>query len=50
MSSAAFGPFKDSPRIRKPRASLNDDYRFELIFGKLPTYIARLPQVLAYSA
>lgn len=31
------GPSKDSLRIRKLRASLNDDYRFELIFGKPPT-------------
>ncbi len=29
------GPSKHSLRIRKLRASLNDDYRFELIFGKL---------------
>jgi len=28
------GPSKHSLRIRKLRASLNDDYRFELIFGK----------------
>ena len=31
------GPSKDSLRVRKLRASLNDDYRFELIFGKPPT-------------
>lgn len=31
------GPSKDSLRIRKLRASLNDDYRFELIFGKPST-------------
>jgi predicted transposase YbfD/YdcC len=29
------GPSKHSLRIRKLRASLNDDYRFELIFGKI---------------
>ena len=31
------GPSKDSLRVRKLRASLNDDYRFELIFGKPST-------------
>jgi predicted transposase YbfD/YdcC len=31
------GPSKHSLRLRKIRASLNDDYRFELIFGKEPT-------------
>lgn len=31
------GPSKDSLRIRKLRASLNDDYRFDLIFGKPST-------------
>jgi predicted transposase YbfD/YdcC len=31
------GPSKHSLRLRKMRASLNDDYRFELIFGKQPT-------------
>ncbi len=31
------GPSKDSLRIRKLRASLNDEYRFELIFGKPST-------------
>ena len=28
------GPSKHSPRICELQASLNDDYRFELIFGK----------------
>ena len=31
------GPSKDSLRRRKLRASLNDGYRYELIFGKPPT-------------
>lgn len=31
------GPSKESLRIRKLRASLNDDYRFGLIFGKPST-------------
>lgn len=31
------GPSKDSLRVRKLRASLNDGYRFELIFGKQPS-------------
>lgn len=31
------GPSKQSMRTRKLRASLNDDYRFELIFGKVVT-------------
>lgn len=31
------GPSKDSVRRRKLRASLNDDYRFQLIFGKPQT-------------
>ena len=31
------GPSKDSVRLRKLRASLNDDYRFQLIFGKVQT-------------
>jgi predicted transposase YbfD/YdcC len=31
------GPSKDSVRLRKLRASLNDDYRFQLIFGKPQT-------------
>lgn len=31
------GPSKHSLRIRKLRASLNDEYRFELIFAKAPT-------------
>jgi hypothetical protein len=31
------GPSKDSLRIRKLRASLNDGYRFELIFGRPST-------------
>jgi hypothetical protein len=31
------GPSKDSVRRRKFRASLNDDYRFQLIFGKPQT-------------
>jgi hypothetical protein len=31
------GPSKDSIRRRKLRASLNDDYRFQSIFGKPQT-------------
>ncbi|MGZ8219815.1 ISAs1 family transposase [Methylomagnum sp.] len=31
------GPSKDSLRVRKLRASLNDGYRFQLIFGEPPT-------------
>jgi len=31
------GPSKHSLRLRKMRASINDDYRFELIFCKEPT-------------
>jgi len=31
------GPSKHSLRIRKLRASLNDDYRFELVFGRAST-------------
>ena len=31
------GPSKDSLRRRKLRASLNDGYRYELIFGKPST-------------
>jgi len=30
------GPSKHSLRLRKMRASVNDDYRIELIFGKEP--------------